>query len=51
MRDYLQSFEDVYIENILSQTNTTFDKVVKYLKKSRGDIAEILGRFAGGMLK
>jgi len=45
-----QSFKDVHIENILSNTNTTYDKVVKYLKKSKGDIAWILGRFADGML-
>ena len=45
-----QSFDNVYIENILSNTNTTYERVIKYLKKSKGDIAEILGRFAGGML-
>ena len=45
-----QSFDNVYIKNILSNTNTTYDKVVKYLKKSKGDIAWILGRFADGVL-
>jgi len=45
-----QSFDDVYIENILSNTNTTYDKVVRYLKHNKGEIADILGRFAGGML-
>ncbi len=46
-----QSFDNVYIENILSNTNTTYDKVVKYLKKNKGEIADILGRFAGGVLQ
>ena len=46
-----QSYDDVVIENILNNTNTTYDKVVSFLERSRGEIAELLGRFTIGMLK
>jgi hypothetical protein len=44
------SFTYVSIDRILTHSETTFDKVIEFLGHYKGDIAEIVGRFARGYL-